>query len=111
MEQAKAYGFEMIRAADIAKILRRERAVLIDLRDEESYREGHIGRAKNVPLPYIEEWSGEISDKASLILYCEHGNQSLLAARKLRKRKGAVYTVTGGYQAYLEDKGARPDGD
>lgn len=101
MERAKIYGFEMIQAADILETMRRERAMLIDLRDEESYQEGHIKHAKNFPLPYIEEWSGRVPGGISLILYCEHGNQSLLAARKLRGRKGPVYTVVGGYQAYL----------
>ncbi len=102
MERAHVYGFEMIRTEDIKKIAERERALLIDLRSEESYRKGHIGNAKNFPLEYIEEWRREIPDKISLILYCEHGNQSLLAARKLRGRKGAVYTVIGGYQAFLK---------
>lgn len=102
MERAEIYGFEMIQAADIPDIMRRERALLIDLRDEESYRDGHMKHARNFPFPYIEEWSGAIPERASLVLYCEHGNQSLLAARKLRGRKGAVYTVVGGYQAYLK---------
>lgn len=102
MERAKIYGFEMIQAADIFEIMRGERALLVDLRDEESYQDGHIKHARNFPLPYIEEWSGEIPERISLILYCEHGNQSLLAARKLRRRKGKVYTVVGGYQAYLK---------
>lgn len=102
MERAKIYGFEMIQAADILETMRREQALLIDLRDGESYSEGHIKYARNFPFPYIEEWSGEIPGRISLILYCEHGNQSLLAARKLRGRKGPVYTVVGGYQSYLK---------
>lgn len=102
MGRAEIYGFEMIHAADISEIMSRERALLIDLRDEESYREGHIKYARNFPLPYIEEWSGDIPERTSLVLYCEHGNQSLLAARKLRGRKGPVYTVVGGYQSYLK---------
>lgn len=102
MEQAYVYGFEMIRPKDIKKVADREHALLIDLRDEESFRKGHIGNARNFPLEYIEEWRRELPERISLILYCEHGNQSLLAARKLRGRKGVVYTVIGGYQAFLK---------
>lgn len=102
MERANVYGFEMIQPKDIKKVADRERTLLIDLREEESYREGHIKNARNFPLEYIEEWRREIPESISLILYCEHGNQSLLAARKLRGRKGALYTVLGGYQAFLK---------
>ena len=101
MEKAQTYGFEMIHIEEIEEIRKRERAMLIDLRDERSYREGHMKNARNFPIPYIEEWKKSIPKSISLILYCEHGNQSLLAARKLRGRKGTVYTVMGGYQAYV----------
>lgn len=100
MGKEQTYGFEMIHIEEIEEIRKRERTMLIDLRDERSYREGHIKNARNFPLAYIEDWRKTIPDRISLILYCEHGNQSLLAARKLRGRKGALYTVTGGYQAY-----------
>ena len=97
------YGFKMIQVKEIEKIMRKERALLIDLRDEESFREGHMKYARNFPISYIDEWKEALSNRISLILYCEHGNQSLLAARKLRGRRGAVYTVVGGYQEYLKE--------
>lgn len=105
MEQAQVYGFRMIHIEEIAEIMQRERTMLIDLRDEESYREEHMKFARNLPFSYISKWRREIPDGISLILYCEHGNLSLLAARKLKERKGAVYTVMGGYEAYRAGKG------
>lgn len=100
MEKEQTYGFEMIHIEEIEEIRKKERAMLIDLRDERSFLEGHIGNARNYPIAYIEDWKKRIPDRISLILYCEHGNQSLLAARKLRGRGGSLYTVIGGYQAY-----------
>lgn len=102
MEEANTYGFEMIHAEEIEEIRKKERTMLIDLRDEQSYREGHMKNARNFPITYMEDWRRNIPEGIGLILYCEHGNQSLLAARKLRGRKGKVYTVTGGYQAWLK---------
>lgn len=102
MERAFVYGFEMIAVEELEEIRSSERAWLIDLRDEENYRKGHIKNARNCPLAYIDIWRRELPDRVSIILYCEHGNQSLLAARKLRGRKGAIYTITGGYQAFLK---------
>ena len=102
MENAQTYGFEMIHMEDIPKIEKRERTLLIDLRSEESYREGHLKNARNFPFEYIEEWRDGLPTKISLILYCEHGNMSMLAARKLKGRKGPIYTLLGGYQATLK---------
>lgn len=98
MEKMQVYGFEMIRIEDISEIVKRERTLLIDLRSEESYRKGHIKNARNYPYADMEDWREEIPDGISLILYCEHGNLSLLSAKKLRGRKGGIYTLLGGYQ-------------
>lgn len=105
VERAQVYGFEMIHTDEIAEVLKRERALLVDLRDEESYRRGHIPHARNLPFPYLMEWKREIPERISLILYCSHGNQSLLAARRMKGRKGTVYTVIGGYEAYQKSLG------
>lgn len=92
------YGFEMIRREDIDKIAKKEKILLIDLRSAEKYHKGHLRNARNFPFEYIEEWKRELPENISIILYCEHGNQSLFAARKLKGRRGKIYTVTGGYQ-------------
>lgn len=110
MEQAQVYGFSMIHMDKIAEVMRREKALLVDLRSEESYRGGHMNQARNFPYSNIGQWSRELPDKVSLILYCEHGNLSLMAARKLKGRKGAVYTVIGGYQAYRKWNGGQQKG-
>ena len=65
------------------------------------FRSGH---SRNVPFELMGEWIDALPQRVSLILYCEHGNQSLLAARKLRGRRGTIYTLSGGYQAYLNMK-------
>ncbi len=101
MEKESVYGFEMITAEELEQTAKKKKAWLIDLRSEDSFREEHIRHARNYPIAYIEDWKDKIP--AGVILYCEHGNQSLLAARKLRGRRGTVYTLTGGYQAYREN--------
>lgn len=104
MGKGQVYGFEMIHMDEIPEIERRERSMIIDLRSEESYRRGHVKNARNLPFEYIEEWKRELPERISVILYCEHGNLSLLAAKKLRGREGAIYTVRNGYQSVLEMK-------
>lgn len=103
MENAHTYGFDMIHMEDIPKIEKQERTLLIDLRSAESYRRGHLKNARNFPFEYIDDWREELPDKISLILYCEHGNLSMLAARKLKGRRGPIYTLLGGYQATVKN--------
>lgn len=103
MEKESVYGFEMITAEELEQTAKKKKAWLIDLRSEESFKEEHIRHARNYPIAYIEDWKDKIPAGVPVILYCEHGNQSLLAARKLRGRRGTVYTLTGGYQAYREN--------
>jgi len=96
-EKNQMYGFEMIHTKDIPDILRNERCMIVDLRNSEAFGKNHMKGAKNFPFEFFDEWKNEIPQNVSLILYCEHGNQSMLAARKLRMRKGKIYTVMGGY--------------
>lgn len=100
MDQAKVYGFQMVHTDEMMEILKKEHVLLVDLRDENSYRKGHIRHAKNLPFEQISQWEKEIPERVNLALYCRYGNLSLLAARRLRGRKGAVYTLIGGYEAY-----------
>ena len=109
MGKESVYGFEMITVEEMEQMAKKKKAWLIDLRSEENFREGHIKNARNYPIAYIEEWKDRIPKGVHLILYCEHGNQSLLAARKLRGRRGTVYTLTGGYQAYREKTGSQTE--
>lgn len=104
MDHALDYGFQMMQPKEIYAALEKERAMLIDLRSEDEYQKGHLNHARNLPYSQMGDWSQEIPNGVSLILYCEHGNLSLLAARKLRGRKGKIYTVNGGYQAIQKKK-------
>ena len=55
MEKEQMYGFEMIHMKDIQDIMKRERCMVVDLRDNESFRKDHFAGAKNFPFFYFEE--------------------------------------------------------
>lgn len=94
------YGFAMITAEEISEIEQSGRTWILDLREKESFEEGHLPHAIHAPYEQMEYWKRHIPEYGNVILYCEHGNLSLLAARKLRGRKGNIYTLRGGYQSY-----------
>lgn len=98
-------AFYTIHPRDISSIILQKKAIIIDVRDPEDYREDHYRNALNYPYDEIECWIWRLKKKRTLILYCEYGSTSLLAARRLSKEGFEVYTVTGGIQAirrYLE---------
>lgn len=59
--------------------------IILDVRTEEEYSEGHIPNAINIPNESIgTEEIPELPDKDQLILvYCRSGNRSKQASRKL----------------------------
>jgi rhodanese-related sulfurtransferase len=64
-----------------AKRLVAEGAKLVDVRDAESYAQGHIEGAVNVPVTEIAERATEIGPReASIVVYCRSGMRSAKAA-------------------------------
>ena len=74
-------------------------ALVLDVRERESYREGHFRGAYCCPYEEIDGWMRHFNRNRTLLVYCEYGSTSLLAARQLSKCGYEVYTVVGGMQA------------
>ena len=92
-------AFSMIHPREVDQILRNERGILIDVREPEEYRMEHIYRARNCPYDQIDVWKNYFPKNRVLVMYCDYGSTSLLAARKLGKEGFEVYTVIGGIEA------------
>lgn len=71
---------------------------IVDVRDKEEYAEGHIPGAVNIPLASFASRSGELDKKKTIIVYCNAGNRSYKAYRKLMKLAYKKY-----YQALFAD--------
>lgn len=91
--------FYTIHPREIADILRTKRALVIDVREPEEYQECHYPQARNYPYDRIDSWMHCLPKRRALILYCDYGSTSLMAARKLGKEGFEVYTVIGGIEA------------
>lgn len=58
--------------------------VIVDVRREDEFSEGHIPGAINIPNETIESEPAALPDKSQVIyLYCRSGNRSKQAAQKL----------------------------
>jgi len=84
-------------------LMSHEDAVVLDVREDGEYRQGHIADAVHIPLSQLERRIDELKKYQGrpLVLCCRSGNRSGAAARLLRKHGfEAVKNLAGGMLAW-----------
>jgi len=74
--------------------------LIIDLRNQNEYKAGHIPTAVNIPYEELEEQKSSLLRSDLLIFYCDRGHISLMAARDLMKDGYNIKSLYGGIHAY-----------
>lgn len=85
------------------RLERGENWTLLDVREREEYREGHLDTAISLPRGFLEIRIEEsVPDKSTpIIAYCAGGVRSLIAARTLKEMGYEnVVSMSGGYTAW-----------
>ena len=93
---------KMIGVEDLDELLLRDDIKIVDLRPADAYRKYHMKRAVNYPYDEMERWEKELLAQRRLLLYCERGSESLMAARRLNRRTNEVFTLIGGVRAVYD---------
>ena len=87
-------------------LMNREEAIVIDLRDANAFREGHIINARNYPLAEFDRYQEKLEmhrDRA-IILVDAMGVKTALIAKRLKKAGfHHVVTLKGGMDAWKAD--------
>ena len=99
--------FGIIYPKDIEWLRQEKRAIVIDIRSRDDYRQGHWEGAINYPEEEIQDYTKVLQKKRPVIVYCQHGGASMQLARTLGRKGYEVGTVVGGYTAmrrYRSDK-------
>jgi rhodanese-related sulfurtransferase len=94
-----------ISAADARKQAEAGEAILIDVREEEDWRDGHAEGAKHLSRGVIEmEIEETVPDpRKPIICYCGGGSRSALVAESLQKMGYEnVRSLAGGFRAWKE---------
>jgi molybdopterin/thiamine biosynthesis adenylyltransferase/rhodanese-related sulfurtransferase len=104
---------EQVQEIDPSEVneLLHEGAVVVDVREGEEFAAGHLPGAASVPRGYLESRiEGSAPDRASrVILYCQSGQRSALAANTLTELGYEdVVSMTGGYTLW-KDRGYEVD--
>src|SRR5260221_4562627 len=89
------------------KLIDQPGTVLIDVRESDEWRQGHIPQAIAIPRGFLElRIEEKVPDhKTPVILQCASGTRSLLAARTLHELGYEnIYNMTGGFNSW-KDRG------
>jgi peroxiredoxin family protein/TusA-related sulfurtransferase/rhodanese-related sulfurtransferase len=80
--------------------MNREEYLLLDVRTEEEFQNGHVEGAINIPVDSLRERLSELDPKQQIVEYCQVGLRGHVAESILNQHGYQVINVTGGYKSY-----------
>ena len=93
-------NFDTISAKEIDLYVCRPQVIMIDLRNIKEFRAGHILNAIHIPYEQLCKHTHQLPKDYDIILYCERGGISLIAAKELSNIGYKTKSVIGGINAY-----------
>lgn len=82
------------------KLSQKQKPFLLDVRQPEEYRSGHIPGAKLIPLGELCSRMNELPKGREILVVCHSGNRSLSATRQLANAGYNAVNVRGGLNAW-----------
>ena len=78
-----------------------EGAILLDVRNEDEYKDGHIPGSINIPLGVISNVENTITDhNTPVFVYCLRGSRSAQAVSKMKNMGYSNVKSIGGIASY-----------
>ena len=74
--------------------------ILLDVRTEIEYRNGHIKGFVNIPLDHLRSRLHELQQGKTVYVVCQAGQRGYIAARILTQNGFDAYNLSGGYRLY-----------
>tara|TARA_R110002126_G_scaffold172606_2_gene321332 strand:+ start:1031 stop:1357 length:327 start_codon:yes stop_codon:yes gene_type:complete len=96
--------FHHISVADTATMLATKSAVIADIRDEQSFANGHIAGAFHLTNASMTQFMQQVDFEQPVIVVCYHGNSSQGAAQYLVQQGfEQVYSMDGGFSQWQQN--------
>lgn len=88
--------------AELAEQMKRDEVTVIDVRGHTEWEAGHLPGVQNIPVGYITERIAELPVSKPVVVQCQAGSRSAIAASLLQARGLTnVMNLTGGYTAWV----------
>lgn len=92
--------FKRISVAQALELMQQQ-AVIADIRDENSFAQGHIAGAFHLTNTSLGQFMRQHDFEQPVIVVCYHGNSSQGAAQYLAEQGyDAVYSMDGGFESW-----------
>jgi hydroxyacylglutathione hydrolase len=105
-------GIQQIRPAELAPMMASGSVEVIDVRGASEWDGGHLPGVQNIPLALLPSRIAEIPRDRPVVLQCQSGGRSAIAASLLRARGiQNVMNLTGGFTAWRDAGLAVENGD
>ena len=96
--------FEKIEVDQAINKINNEESIVVDIRDKDSFEQGHIDGALNLSNDNIDSFVLDTEKNQCIIVCCYHGNSSQRAAQFLTDRGFKnVYSLNGGYEQWKSE--------
>ena len=99
----KLRGYSSISPSESTQMINRENALILDVRENNEYSEGHIINSLHIPISNIKTRMNELEQYKTqkVIVACRTGNRSSQACANLRKEGfEQVFNLSGGVMAW-----------
>lgn len=99
-------GIQRVSTAEAVRLLNHEQGIVVDVREPDEFRGGHIPKAINVPLSGLKTGLGQLDKFKSrpVIVCCRTSQRSATAAVVLRQNQFAkVQVLAGGMTGWQGD--------
>ena len=101
--QGAGRGLKKLSPADATQLINREDAVVLDVRSDGEFNQGHIVNAVNIPQKSLEEQLSKLEKYRDrpIITACRNGQTAVGVGNRLRKNGfEQVYNLAGGLLAW-----------
>jgi len=101
--RSRLLGFNEVKPGEAIQLMNREETLVLDVREADEYKAGHIQGAVHVPVAELDARVSELEAwrDQPLLIYCRAGQRSAQAAAVL-KRQGfsQLHKLDGGMMAW-----------
>lgn len=87
-----------VSAGELSALLRENGAIVLDVRGDSEWESGHLPGVRNIPLGQLIDRLGELPRHVPIVVHCQSGGRSVIAASILAANGFAgVTNLTGGF--------------
>ena len=92
-------------ADELAAAMQSGEVRVLDVRDPAEWEGGHLPGVPNVPLGYLEERLEQVPRDRPVVVHCQGGGRSAIAASLLEAHGVEAVNLTGGYRGWAASGG------